>query len=116
MVNVTRCTGAFRGEARPKLLRIAFEHDAVAAEVLAKSMAITDTGAQRRFMREVLHSSALNETDMHHLFKHSQRPRRNILWQAQLHLADCAHQFQAMSGQEGVPLKRSVNGGSLEIV
>ena len=55
------------------------------------------------------------EADMHNVIKHSERPRRNMLWQALPQPAQCSHQYDVIALQESGVLKRCVQCGSLEV-
>jgi hypothetical protein len=44
----------------------------------------------------------------------TEAPERNITWQAQPLLSQCAHQHEVIAQEEGVALKRCVKCGSLE--
>jgi len=45
---------------------------------------------------------------------HSERPGRNITWQAQPPPAHCAHEFEVIAHELGAALKRCFKCGSLE--
>jgi hypothetical protein len=51
---------------------------------------------------------------MNNIIKHSERPRKNILWHALPQPAQCAHLYEAIAHQESGVLKRCVQCGSLE--
>jgi hypothetical protein len=54
------------------------------------------------------------EIDMNNVIKHSERPRKNILWQALRRPAQCAYQDEAIALAEAGILKRNLHCGSLE--
>ena len=62
---------------------------------------------------EARHSWTLEEINMNNVIKHSERPRKNILWQAISQPAQCAPQYEAIPQGAGV-LKRCFQCGSLE--
>jgi hypothetical protein len=96
-------------------LRIAFGYEVVTAEVLAGILARPDAWAGSRPMLESpVKALNLTGTNMNHVTNHSERPRRNITWQAQPPPAHCAHEFEVISHELGAALKRCVKCGSLE--
>ena len=63
----------------------------------------------------VLHSSALNETDMYYPIKHSLRSRKNILWHVRLVPAQGACLPATIRDQEGAALPPFAPCGRLEV-
>jgi len=54
------------------------------------------------------------EIDMNNVIKHSERPRKNIAWQALPQPAQCAHRYEPIAHEEAGVLKRCFRCGSLE--
>jgi hypothetical protein len=51
---------------------------------------------------------------MNNVIKHSERPGKNILWQALPQPAQCAYPYEPVAHQEAGILKRTLHCGSLE--
>ena len=59
---------------------------------------------------------SLTELAMNHASNHSQRPTRNILWQAPPRPAQGEHRHEVIAHELGGALKRCVRRGSQEAV